>query len=346
MMTDSQNLFSTAQALPGALSAMGSAPLIRQLRHLVDSGLADLPQPGAGRTLERWQALGMVAGHDLALAKVYEAHTDALAILRELGGEPGVRGAVWSMWASESPGRRVTLQNEGLSVRLSGSKAWCPGALGATHALVNAWQPGQPLPQLVAVELDHPSVTIHSDAWHPAGLPDTGNADVVFDGTPAVRVGNPGDYLRRPGFWHGGAGAAACWYGVARALAQVLYAGLQQSSPTHPSHGARAAALGTVDAILGSTAALLRETAAWIDAHPRGDAMAVALRSRQASETSARRVLKEVSGALESTLWSRNAFLVRMAVELPVFLRQRHGERDDVALAGALLAQNAPPWSL
>ena len=55
------------------------------LRHMVEAGLEQLPLPGSGLTLQRWQQLALVAGHDLGLCKVYEGHTDALATLRELG---------------------------------------------------------------------------------------------------------------------------------------------------------------------------------------------------------------------------------------------------------------------
>jgi hypothetical protein len=51
--------------------------------------------PGNGATLQRWQCTALVAGYDLALLKLYEGHTDALAILAELRG-PGIlahRGA-------------------------------------------------------------------------------------------------------------------------------------------------------------------------------------------------------------------------------------------------------------
>ena len=52
------------------------------LRQLVAQGLDTLPLPGRGKTLARWQALASVGAHDLSLAKLYEGHTDALAILR------------------------------------------------------------------------------------------------------------------------------------------------------------------------------------------------------------------------------------------------------------------------
>ena len=51
------------------------------LRQLRDDGLDPLPLPGGGDTLRRWQALATVAGADLSLLKLYEGHTDALAIL-------------------------------------------------------------------------------------------------------------------------------------------------------------------------------------------------------------------------------------------------------------------------
>lgn len=347
MMTDSQNLFSTAQALPGALASMGSAPVIRQLRHLVDNGLADLPQPGAGRTLERWQALSLVAGHDLSLARLYESHTDALAILRELGGQPRSRGEVWAMWAAESPGRRLEAIERGAAgIVLSGSKASCAGALGASHALLTAWLPGQQ-PQLMAVELDDPSVTIQTNDWHAVGMADTGSADVTFHNTPAIMLGSPGDFMRRCGYWHAGAGIAACWHGGIRAVAQVLYAAVQQCPSTHPLHTMRAAALGRVDVVVNSTAAVLRDSASWIDAHPGDAAMTLALRTRQAVGNGALRVLEETGRALEGTAFSRNTFFARMAAALPAFMRQSQGDRDDTALAAALLAQEKPPaWAL
>lgn len=58
------------------------------LQALVNEGLDQLPLPARGQTLERWRALACVAGHDLGLCKLYEGHTDALAIMAELGAPP------------------------------------------------------------------------------------------------------------------------------------------------------------------------------------------------------------------------------------------------------------------
>ncbi len=78
-----------------------------QLHEILRLGLDNLPLPGSGATLKRWQALALVAGQSLSLAKLYEGHTDALAILAELAG-PGMpaatsNGGTWGVWAAEGP---------------------------------------------------------------------------------------------------------------------------------------------------------------------------------------------------------------------------------------------------
>ncbi|EPN67641.1 hypothetical protein A234_28431, partial [Pseudomonas syringae pv. actinidiae ICMP 19101] len=92
------------------------------LQALVNEGLDQLPLPARGQTLERWQALACVAGHDLGLCKLYEGHTDALAIMAELGAPPPEQFSTWGMWAAEPPQARVTLSGKGDSLRLNGRK--------------------------------------------------------------------------------------------------------------------------------------------------------------------------------------------------------------------------------
>ena len=77
------------------------------LRALIDAGLDRLPLPGSGATLERWRMLAAVAAFDLALVKLYEGHTDALAILAELDGKHSDKGNAWGVWAAEPPTARL-----------------------------------------------------------------------------------------------------------------------------------------------------------------------------------------------------------------------------------------------
>ena len=92
---------------------------------LVQSGLADLPAPGAGQTLARWQMLAEVAAHDLALVKLFEGHTDAIAALHEIseGAFKPPADSLWGLWAAEAPGGRVTFETS-------------PDADGATGAIM------------------------------------------------------------------------------------------------------------------------------------------------------------------------------------------------------------------
>jgi hypothetical protein len=314
---------------------------------LAAHNLDELPPPGGGQTLRRWQALAAVAAHDLSLAKLYEGHTDALGILNELSHpllpEPL---SVWGVWAAEAAGARVLIQPDPAvaagRVRLSGTKSWCSGASSISHGLLTAWHADGSGPQLVAVPIRQSAVSVRTELWQAVGMCGSASVDVAFDGAHAELVGQPGDYLRRPGFWQGGAGIAACWYGGATFLASVLHRAVAKARA--PSANAsplsfREAALGRVDTELMATAALLREAALWIDAHPRHDASEVALRVRLRAECAARAVLDTVGTALGATPFCRDARFARMAADLPVFIRQSHGERDFAALGERVAAR-------
>lgn len=344
----------TLDALQAALVAGRHLGAAVRMQQLASAGCAWLPQPGQGGTLQRWRALAEVARHDLSLAKLYEGHTDALAILRELRAPEGIAGSggdsLWGTWASEAPGERVTWQQDDSNtnpgaVRISGTKAWCSGAEHATHGLLTAWHADGHGPQLVAVDLLQPGITVSTQTWRAVGMAESASADVSFQQVRAVCVGGEGDYLQRPGFWHGGAGIAACWWGGALALGRTLHAAIAQTAPAQRTPF-RLAALGRVDVALGTTGALLKETADWIDANPAADALRAALRARQAAEACARRVLDDTGRALGATPFCRDADFARMTADLPVFIRQSHADRDDAALGERLAAHEESPWQL
>ena len=362
----------------GALGGMGGVGETQrsasQLEQLLIEGCDGLPMPGSGRTLQRWQALATVAAHDLSLAKLYEGHTDALAILLELqapadavatsflamSARPTQAGdakakPVWGVWAAEAPGCRVVIEADPAlpmgTVRLQGRKAWCSGARTGSHGLLTAWWPGeQPGPQLVAVELAQREVAVSDGDWQAVGMNGSASVQVLFDGAIAHCVGPVGAYLSRPGFWQGGAGVAACWYGGAMGLAGALHRTLADTAPARRDPH-RVAAAGRVDVTLHATAALLREAASWIDSHPHADARAVALRCRLATVACAENVLHEVGEALGATPLCRNRRFAQAAADLPVFIRQSHGQSDYAALGNAVVQEvmdsaEGMPWAL
>ncbi|PYC25465.1 acyl-CoA dehydrogenase [Pseudomonas jessenii] len=309
------------------------------LRALVEAGLDRLPLTGSGHTLERFQRLAEVGGHDLGLCKLFEGHTDALAIIEQLGGSP-TPGSTWGMWAAEPPQARVKVSPAGHMVALHGRKAWCSGAAVLSHALLTAWD-GDDQQQLVAVALDQPGVTVTEQGWQAVGMAATGSVEVLFDGAEAQAIGNPGDYLQRPGFWQGGIGIAACWYGAARQIAEALRCQCGQRPEPHAL-----AHLGAVDSALQAAADVLRFSALHIDAHPEDHAELLARRARAVVEQSAEQVMREVGRALGAGPFCKDRQFARLSADLPVFLRQSHAERDLAALGQLVAGQSSEAWTL
>lgn len=330
-----------ADQLGAAMPAAEALTLLRERQ------LDRLPLPGEGHTLERWQALAAVARFDLSLAKLYEGHTDALAILAEIDQDGmALPGGAWGVWAAEAPGGRTLIHaGDGATVRLRGAKHWCSGALTGDHALLTAWEGDSALPQLVAVDLDQPGIAIDAGRWQAIGMGGSQSVNVAFDDAMGRRVGRPGDYLRRPGFWHGGAGIAACWYGGALGIASALKTALQ-GAPHSLAADHRLASLGKTDLALAETAAVLRQAAAWIDEHPLLDAGQVALTARLSAERCAKLVIDEVGKALGASPFCLDEKFARATADLPVFIRQSHGERDFAALGERALQREDAAWAL
>ncbi|MEZ0602060.1 acyl-CoA dehydrogenase [Paraburkholderia sp. IW21] len=315
------------------LDANDPASLGEVLRALVECGydrLPYLPFPGHGQTLARWRALAAVAARDLGLIKLFEGHTDALAILAELHGPTPPAGSRWGVWAAEPPDARVQAKkagarSDGADLHLTGTKAWCSGAGVVSHALVTAWLDDKPV--LVAVAMEEASISIDTSKWQAVGMQATASADVIFDQTPATLVGAAHAYVCRPGFWHGGAGIAACWYGAAAQIAGMLRdASMQRADPHRLAH------LGAVDVALAGAAAVLRETATHIDANPQADVQREVMRARLVVEEAATAVMSHATRTLGAGPLCRDARFARALADLPVFLRQSHAERDLAAL--------------
>jgi alkylation response protein AidB-like acyl-CoA dehydrogenase len=304
------------------------------LAHIADAAL-ELPLPAAGDTQTRWSALAAVSGVDVALGRLFEAHADAVAILAELQAEPPTPSERWGVWAAEGPASTVTASPAGGGWRLHGQKPWCSGAVGNTHALVTADSTNGRA--LFAVAIESEAVVADSSTWQSLALTGTATYTVAFDGAPARVIGEPGEYLSRDGFWHGGAGVAAAWWGAMRAVADPLYkkVGSGNADPYAAAH------LGAVEVALSSTAALLRETAADLDQRPRiarDDNALRALRARTAVEAAADDVMAHVARALGPGPLSQARSHARAVADLSLYIRQSHAERD-LAQVGELAAK-------
>jgi len=340
-MSSPSDLSISSSALPARLRALAGLDPAAALRRLVAEGADRLPYPGAGATLERWRALAAVGAHDLSLAKLFEGHTDALAILHEAGAERGAADSTWGTWCAEPPDARLRLARlaNGRFV-LDGRKAWCSGARDVTHAVVSCWNDeGEAM--LATVDLRQRGVSMHGDTWQAVGMRGSASIDVHFEQVPAQPLGGPGFYVARAGFWHGGAGVAACWFGAAGALADALAQAMRQRPDPH-----RLSQLGEVTVALQGSAALMREAAAMIDHAPNADAMLAALSVRLSVDASATATLAAVGRALGPGPMCKDAAMARRVADLPVFLRQSHAERDQEAVGRLVAGAEGQPWLL
>jgi alkylation response protein AidB-like acyl-CoA dehydrogenase len=304
----------------------------------VDAGRLDLPLPGRGATWARWAALADLASEDLSLARLGEGHADALAILAELGGPRPLPGSRWGVWAANPPGPNVTATRHGSGWLLRGTKRYCSGARVCTHALVTA--AAEDGARLFAVETA--VLEPRDGSWPATGMAGSDTLDVGFPWVPAEPVGPPGGYTDRPGFSHGGAGVAACWYGGARAVGQTLLAAAAKRDigPHALAH------LGAVDLGLHTARAALRQAAGEIDADP-DDSLAAAplraLRVRTLTEAVAADVLARTGRALGAGPLGHDQAHSRAVADLTVYLRQHHAERD-LARIGELAADGRTAW--
>ena len=299
------------------------------------SGVLDVPLPGAG-VHRRWLALARLAADDLCVARLAEAHLDALAILAELGSASPAPGTRWGVWAAHPPAPSLTAARTDGGWLLSGRKPWCSGARTLTHALVTA--DAADGYRLFAVELT--ATRPCPGTWPAVGMAGSDSLEVEFDDLLATAVGGPHDYLERPGFWHGAIAVAACWYGGAVGLARALTDGGRSLHPHALAH------LGAVDARLSSLATVFAVVAAEVDADPldrTGQAHLRAARLRAETERTALDVLDRVGRALGAGPLCRDARHAGLAADLPVYLRQSHAETD-LAQLGALVLDGGTGW--
>jgi alkylation response protein AidB-like acyl-CoA dehydrogenase len=291
-----------------------------------------LPQPSEGGTAQRWAVLAAVAERELTVARILEAHSDALAIMHEAGTkEPD---GSWGVFAAEAPGTRLEADH-GDTVTLSGVKPWCSLAGLLDHALLTArCDRGR---ALYAVDLKHRSVSVEpAERWVARGLRNVTSAAIRLDRTPAHPVGNPNWYLDRPGFAWGGMGVAACWYGGARGLYRTLRERATTSSSDLP-----ALHIGVVDVALHAAEATLDAAAEAIDAGcAAGQAGAMlALRVRSVVAEAAERVVHQVGHALGPAPMAFDEQHARRVADLELYVRQHHGERDLAALGAEVLGR-------
>ncbi len=300
--------------------------------------MLDLPLPGAGATRERFESLWRLGAVDLSLARLAEAHADAVAILAE-AGHPSPASRAMGVWATGGDANRIEATKAGAGWSLAGRKAFCSGASTLDAALVTADHAGRHL--LFLVDLKAPGIEVDLGGWRTPVMAATATATVVFHDVPVDDgdlVGGDDFYLARPGFWHGAIGVAAVWAGAADAIGETLTRPTGRASDPH-----EVAHAGAVHAARWAMRHVIAAAADEIDAdgsqggpdrrEPDERQRAIrALSTRHLVERWCHEIIDRVGRALGPRPLAMDADHARRVAELQLYVRQDHAERDLEAL--------------
>ena len=296
------------------------APRAAWLRANADA-LADVPQPGKGRTGERLRTLATIAAADGSLGRLAEGHLDAIAIITELSAPPPADDRLRGVWAARPELLHARPSSRGW--HLAGTKPWCSGSDGLDRALVTATDPDGVV-RLFDIDV---GALRFVDDWHPIGMraSDSRTGCVEIEVAASDQVGPPGGYVGRAGFWHGGIGVAACWHGLASRIGRDL----ADHAARRDDPFARAAA-GRAAAALAGARSLLAAAGRQIDRHP-ADGAAARRRAplvRVGVAEAARAVLDASVVAQGATALCFDADHARAIADLTVYLGQLHHGTD------------------
>jgi alkylation response protein AidB-like acyl-CoA dehydrogenase len=265
-----------------------------------------------------------IGRRDLSLARLAEAHWDAVAILADAGRQPEVN-TVYGVWASEIPGGGLELSPAGDGFRMSGTKMFCSGASLVDHALVTVAKPEQ---RLVDVNLRAQNETIYVDTsgWKTQAFSETSTATVEFRETRVFAgdmIGPPGFYLERPGFWHGACGPASCWAGGAAGLVDFARGQIRDDPHTVAHLAAMQSSVWALDAFLETAGREIDR-----DPNDRARAQIRALTVRHLVEQACSEILMRFPRAYGPCPLAMHDDVARRRQELDLYLRQSHAERD------------------
>jgi hypothetical protein len=321
-----------------------------QLRRLAAAGCFDLPQPGCGHTRRRLRRLGSIAAEHLALARLAEAHLDAVTILREAGRQPEL-DRLYGVWASDAPHAHLALTTSPpggrAAVVVDGRKAFCTGWDIVDRALITVRDADGVT--LVDLSTNSPRISADTSEWMTPAFADTNTATITItqlDLDPGHIVGTANWYLDRIGFWHGALAPAACWAGGAIGLVDHCFdlARQRQSDDHMLTH------LGVLEAARWELEVVLDAAGDTVDAFP--DDRDVAVRLAQQTRSSVERIVAVIIDhavrAFGPRLLAHDLWAARRVSELQLYVRQHHDSRDHAALGSLCLhtVDSARRWRI
>jgi alkylation response protein AidB-like acyl-CoA dehydrogenase len=311
---------------------MNAADLRLRFREIAGESI---PFPGSGHMIGRLQRLFELGREDLSLARLAEAHFDAVAILAE-AGRMAQPNTLYGVWASEVPGKSLMLTETAGGVVIQGAKSFCSGAGIVDRALITVSAPDSFLVDM-DLRANEAQIALDNTVWMTCAFSLTNTATIEFRNV-AVSCRDilleRAWYLSRPGFWHGACGPAACWAGGAAGL--VDYALKQSRSDPHTL-----AHVGAMHSLVWQMKSCLESAATEIDALPTVENVAQvrALTVRHLVEQACTEILHRFARAYGPYPLAFDGEISRRYQELDIYLRQCHAERDLEALGKEILGR-------
>ena len=300
------------------------------VRELLADGSLVLDLPASGNTAERLHWLcGLARSAPIGVARLVEAHTDAIAILAEAGHAP-FPGSLYGVWASQQPQQGVSYDRE--SKTIDGTMGFASGLGIVDRALITATtDAGTVLIDTDVAASRHESIQFDTESWSTPALADTATGPVTFTGhhvDPTGFVGAPSWYLKRVGFWQGACAPAACWAGGAIGLVDTA-GRLADDDPHRRAHyGALLAHQWALEALIGAAGDE-------IDASPSDALVAerVARSLRFTVVNTCRDVLDRFGRAFGPRPYVQGGDVAQRAADLDLYIKQHHAERELPAIS-------------
>lgn len=348
---------------PDSLTALRSAesPLCVALRAEAASGDgdADFPQvafavlrdrghvaapPLEDREIGRLlRLLATVGRGDLSVARIFEGHVNALALIRRHASQAQQRGferlaasgKLFGVWNTDLPQNPLRLE-EG---KLLGAKNFASGVDGLSHAIVTVSEPQGRVMIMVPLE----GLPVDRSWWRPMGMRASGSHIVDFTDLavdPQWIIGRPGDYLESPWFFAGAIRFVAAHVGGMHAVFDTALEHLRRTGrAADPYQAHRIARMGA--AVEGGYGWLDRAAREWqavaAGAAPAPALVATVNAARGAVETSALAVLEEAERGVGAAGLIAPHPLERLSRDLRTYLRQPNPDGALASLGDAIV---------
>jgi alkylation response protein AidB-like acyl-CoA dehydrogenase len=290
-----------------------------------------LHQTGDAEALFR--LLHLLGYADLSLGRIFEAHVNALELIRQYGTHRQMKAAalaaqagdLFALWVTDPPQQGVQLTRD---LILTGEKWFCSAAGAAKQALLTAGN------QMLVVPLTR-SIRITERGVRLAGMRAATTGSVDLTGLKVHQdslIGEPGDYLREPAFSTGAWRSSAVALGGLAALIETAREELRaRGRADHPFQRMR---FGQ-SVIAHETGRLwLLEAVKRIESASEQQAVAYVNLARTAIETATLDALRHIQRSLGLSAFIQGSRSERIARDLATYLRQPAPDEVLVEAAG------------